>query len=276
MPGLTTDLPLRDGSALVQRSWQPDGAPRGTIVIVHGLGEHSGRYAPLAAELTADGWAVRAVDLRGHGRSPGPRGAIPTPTAMRDDILDALAAARQASPQLPLILLGHSMGGAFAAEAMAHEPTAADALVLSSPALKADLSVVQLALMNTLRHIAPTLAIANGLNATHLSHDAAVVAAYNADPLVHDRVSAGLAHAIMTAGATARAAAPRWVVPTLLLYAGDDRIVNPRGSREFAAAAPRELVTVHPYDGLWHEIFNETERAGPVAALRHWLGAFRR
>ena len=276
MPGLTTDLPLRDGSALVQRCWQPAGAPRGTIVIVHGLGEHSGRYSQLAAELTDDGWAVRAIDLRGHGRSQGPRGAIPSPTAMRDDILDALADARQAAPEQPLVLLGHSMGGAFAAEALAHDTKAADALVLSSPALKADLSLVQLALMNTLRHIAPTLAIANGLNATHLSHDTAVVAAYNADPLVHDRVSAALAHAIMTAGATVRAAAPRWAVPTLLLYAGDDRIVNPRGSREFAVAAPKDRVTVRVFDGLWHEIFNETERAGPVSALRNWLGALRR
>jgi alpha-beta hydrolase superfamily lysophospholipase len=276
IPTADGELDVRDDTQLFQHVWQPSGAPRGTVLIAHGLGEHAGRYAQLAGELTSDGWCVRAMDHRGHGRSPGARGAIPTPTAIRDDILDALAAARRAQPNQPLILLGHSMGGAFAAEAIVHVPSAADALVLSSPALLADLTPVQRGLMNTMRHVAPNLAIANGLTAQYLSHDRAVVAAYLADPLVHDRVSARLAHAIVTAGTTALAAAPRWTVPTLLLYAGDDRIVNPRGSAAFAAAAPADVVTVQRFDGLWHEIFNEIERAGPVAAVRRWLDAFTR
>jgi alpha-beta hydrolase superfamily lysophospholipase len=167
------------------------------------------------------------------------------------------------------------MGGAMAAWAIAHQPAAADALILSSPALLTDLSPVQKFLMHTMRRIAPDLAIGNGLEARYISHDRMVVSAYTSDPLVHDRVTARLAHAIVTAGETARAAAPRWTVPTLLLYAGDDRLVNPLGSQEFASSAPPSVVAAQRFDGLYHEIFNETARAAPVRVLLDWLRARR-
>ncbi len=263
-------LPLRDGTHLALRTWQPVAAPVGTIVIAHGLGEHVGRYQQLADDLASAGYVVRAADHRGHGASPGARGAMPATESMRDDLLDALTAARDASPG-PLILLGHSMGGAMAAWAIAHQPSAADALILSSPALLADLSPVQKLLMHTMRRIAPDVAIGNGLDAQFISHDRAVVAAYTSDPLVHDRITARLAHAIMLAGEAARAAAPRWTTPTLLLYAGDDRLVNPRGSQEFASGAPASVVTARRFDALYHEIFNEAERHEPVTVLLNWL-----
>ena len=259
-----------DGASLALHEWMPDGSRRGTVVIAHGLGEHAGRYDPLARELGLAGWAVRATDHRGHGKSHGARGAIPTSDAIRDDILWSLRLARQANSG-PLVLLGHSMGGAFAAAAIAHDPTAADALILSSPALLADLSVVQRLLVTTMRRIAPNVVVGNGVNADFISHDREVVAAYKADPLVHDRVSPRLAHAIMTAGVTVRAAAPRWSTPTLLLYAGADRLVNPRGSQEFASAAPPSVVTTRRFDTLYHEIFNELDRVQPVAAMLEWL-----
>jgi alpha-beta hydrolase superfamily lysophospholipase len=163
------------------------------------------------------------------------------------------------------------MGGAFAAWAIAHEPTAADALVLSSPALRADLSVVQRLLMTTMLRLGPDVAVSNGLDANFISHDRAVVEAYTSDPLVHDRVSSRLAHAIMVAGETARAAASRWQVPTLLLYAGADRLVNPAGAQAFATAAPASVVTAQRFDALYHEIFNETGREEPLRALLGWL-----
>ncbi len=272
MPPTPVDrqVTLRDGSRLALRVWNPATEPCGTIVIAHGLGEHAGRYTALAGDLTAEGWEVHAPDLHGHGRSPGPRGVIPRPDAIRDDILAALSFARATSAS-PVVLLGHSMGGAFAATALLHDPAAADALVLSSPALRADLSVMQRMVMNTMRHLAPDLVVGNGLNPHYLSHDRAVVDAYVNDPLVHDRVSSRLAYAIMTAGQTTRAAAAAWKTPTLLLYAGDDHLVNPRGSDEFASAAPRSLVTTRRFDALYHEIFNETERTGPINVLLEWL-----
>ncbi|MDZ7631677.1 MAG: alpha/beta hydrolase [Gemmatimonadaceae bacterium] len=271
LPSATDHLTMRDGVPLALQQWAPASAAIGTIVIAHGLGEHVGRYAQLAGELTGAGWLVRAADHRGHGRSPGVRGAIPAEESVRDDLIEQLVAAR-ATTRGPVVLLGHSMGGAFAAWAIAHQPDAADALILSSPALVADLSAVQRALMNTMRHVAPNLTVGNGLDVSFISHDRAVIDAYTTDPLVHDRVSSRLARAIMTAGAAARGAAAQWRTPTLLIYAGDDRLVNPRGSQAFAASAPAGVVTARRFDGFYHELFNETERARPVRAVLDWLG----
>lgn len=272
---LESTLATPDGTALALRTWTPPFTPHGSVVIAHGLGEHAARYHQLAADLTNAGWVVRAADHRGHGTSPGARGAVPSVEAIRDDILTSLDNARAATPG-PVVLLGHSMGGAFAAWAIAHRATAADALILSSPALQADLSPIQRVLMRVMLRVAPNIAIGNGLDANFISHDRAVVDAYNTDPLVHDRVSARLAHAIVVAGETARAAAAQWRTPTLLIYAGADRLVNPLGSQQFASAAPTGVVTAQRFDGLYHELFNETDRARPVAAVLAWLRRFER
>ena len=146
-------LALRDGTHLALRTRTPAASPVGTIVIAHGLGEHAGRYQQLADDMTAAGYVVRAADHRGHGASPGARGAMPAATSMREDVLEALAAARVESPA-PVILLGHSMGGAMAAWAIAQQPSAADALILSSPSLLANLTPVHKALMHTMRRLA--------------------------------------------------------------------------------------------------------------------------
>lgn len=270
MSAIQTSITMRDGAPLAVHRWTPGGSSRGTVVIAHGLGEHAGRYAQLAGDLTGDGWTVVAPDHRGHGITPGPKGVLPTAIAIRDDLLEIVASER-GTINGPLYLLGHSMGGAFAASAIAHAPEAVDGLILSSPALKADLSAVQRVMVSMMLRLAPNVAVSNGLKAQFISHDADVVAAYASDPLVHDRVSSRLASAIVTAGVTVIAAAPRWRTPTLLLYAGDDRLVNPAGSRAFVAAAPREVVTSRCFEPLYHEIFNERDRDGPVQALLEWL-----
>jgi alpha-beta hydrolase superfamily lysophospholipase len=263
-------ITLRDGVRLAVRNWTGPVQSRGTIVIAHGLGEHAGRYEQLAGELVADRWEVHAADHRGHGRSPGARGTVPTVETIRDDVIEMLHYAR-ATAQSPVVLLGHSMGGAFAAWAVAHDPAAADALILSSPALIADLSRVQRLLMHLMLRLSPDTAIGNGLDASFLSHDRAIVDAYLADPLVHDRVSARLASAIVVAGDRARTHAAHWTVPTLLLYAGADRLVNPEGSRQFAAAARSDVVSSHCFEPLYHEIFNETGHEEPLRLLKAWL-----
>ncbi len=266
---------LRDGFRLALRVWAPSELPLGTVVIAHGLGEHAGRYQQLARALSDAGWEVHAADQRGHGRSPGARGVIPATETMRDDILESLNFARATSARseraLPIVLLGHSMGGAFAAWAVAHRPEAADALILSSPALLADLSLMQRVMMNTMRHLAPDIAVGNGLNPKYISRDPAVVTAYVNDPLVHDRVSSRLAHAIVTAGETVRGAAERWTTPTLLLYAGADRLVNPRGSEAFASKVPQSMLTARRFDSAYHEIFNEPDRQAAVDNVMAWL-----
>ena len=119
--------------------------------------------------------------------------------------------------------------------------------------------------------IAPDLRVGNGVKPQFISHDPAVVAAYKADPLVHDRISARLARFIAEAGPQTLMMAPQWTVPTLLLYAGDDRLLNPLGSRKFAAAAPKQVVTSQCFDNLYHEIFNEQDATPVFATLKKWL-----
>ncbi len=266
-----------DGLDLHTFEW-PLAQARGTVLLVHGLGEHAGRYAHVAARLNAAGWRVVAYDQRGHGASPGPRGALPLPESLLLDLARAIDALRDTGP---LVLLGHSMGGAlaarFVAEALSSAPALwqrdVDMLVLSSPALAVTMSAAQRMLLNFGLRFAPNLAAGNGLKPAWLSHDPAVVAAYQADPLVHNRITPRLARFIIDAGAHARALAPHWKTPTLLMWAGADRCVAPGGSAEFAAAAPREWLRVRAWHGLFHEIFNEPERDAVLTALCRGLDA---
>jgi alpha-beta hydrolase superfamily lysophospholipase len=267
----------RDGLMLARRDW-PTADPRGTIVIVHGLGEHIGRYAHVAARLNAARWSVAGYDQRGHGRSPGERGRI----AAGDDLLADLAAvidAVRSETSGPLILLGHSLGGLVVGRFVAgglESPKPAwqrdvDALVMSSPALDIGMTGAKRALLVALETVVPQLGIGNGLDVKGISRDAAVVAAYRADPLVHDRIAPRLIRFLADAGPLVRALAPRWRVPTLLLYAGSDRCVVPAGSAAFAALAPADVVSAHPFASLFHEIFNEPEQDEVLGVLTAWL-----
>ena len=255
----------------------PAGSPaRATVLLVHGLGEHMGRYAALARDLNTWGYAVRAYDQYGHGASDGPRGGLPSATRLLDDLAQVVDQTRagMAAGQ-PLLLLGHSMGGLVAARFVALQQRPLEGLVLSSPALDPGLNPVQKLLVAVLPALLPNLRVGNGLDARLISHDPAVVAAYQSDPLVHGRIAARLARLIADDSAAVLAAAPGWVLPTLLLYAGADRLVNPAGSRAFAAAAPAQVLSSQCFEPLYHEIFNEAEpgRSQVLTALRAWLDA---
>lgn len=264
-----------DGDNLAVQDWHlPDEVrPRATVLVVHGLGEHGHRYDAFAHRLNGWGFAVRSYDQYGHGDSGGVRGGLPQAARLIDDLGDIVESTRSRQPGVPLVLLGHSMGGLVAASFVARGLLAVDALVLSSPALATRLSPVQKLLMAVVPRVAPNFAAGNGLDPQYLSHDPAVVAAYRADPRVHDRITGRLAAFIHEEGARVRAAAAEWSLPTLLLYAGDDRLVDPAGSREFAERAPPALVTTRCFPDLWHEILNERESEPVYAALRQWLDA---
>lgn len=264
-----------DGDNLAVQDWHlpEDVVPRALVLVVHGLGEHAGRYDALARHLNGWGYAVRSYDQHGHGESGGPRGGLPQSARLIDDLADLVDATRARVPNVPLVLLGHSMGGVVAAGLVARGAARVDALVLSSPALATRLSAVQKVLMAIVPRIAPNLAVSNGLDPQYLSHDPEVVEAYRQDPRVHARITGRLARFIQDEGERVRALAPRWELPTLLLYAGDDQLVDPRGSAEFAEHAPREVVATRCFPGLWHEIFNERDAEPVFDALRQWLDA---
>jgi alpha-beta hydrolase superfamily lysophospholipase len=265
-----------DGDNLAVQDWPLDEEQslRGVVLLVHGLGEHAGRYDQVARRLNHWGFAVRGYDQYGHGESGGVRGVLLKDNRMLDDLADVIESTRaRMDRKTPLIVLGHSMGGLVAARYVSLGGPGVDGLVLSSPALDAGLNLGQKLLLAVIPNIAPNLCVGNGLDASFISHDPAVVAAYKADPLIHDRISGRLARFIATAGPATVARAAQWKVPTLLMYAGADRLVNPAGSRAFAAAAPRSVVTVKCFEDLWHEIFNESDAEPVFAELKRWLDA---
>lgn len=263
-----------DGDNLAVQDWPlPEGMRlRGVVVLVHGLGEHAGRYEALARRLNGWGFAVRGYDQYGHGESDGSRGGLPVPDRLTTDLADVIDSTRlRMGGAVPIIVFGHSMGGVVAAGTLAQGKLAVQGLVLSSPALDPGLSGMQKLLLAVVPRVAPNLTLGNGLEIDLISHDPDVVTAYRRDPLVHDRVSARLALFIAQTGATVIDHAPTWRVPTLLMYAGADKLVNPDGSRAFAAAAPASVVTHHCFKELFHEIFNELDNEPVYDMLKRWL-----
>jgi alpha-beta hydrolase superfamily lysophospholipase len=286
-------LRTRDGLKLHTHHWPlPDGtAARGVAVIVHGLGEHALRYTAVVACLQAQGLHVTALDHRGHGRSEGPRGRMKQDDDLLQDLALLVDATRATHPGLPLLMLGHSLGGAvasrFVAELCVPEAQRANwwrpvqGLMLSSPALALDLSAVQRLLMATVAKWLPDVAVANGLRPEWVCHNPDTVAAYLADPLVHDRVSGRLSHFMVDAGQLVRERAARWPVPTLILWGGEDRCVAPPGSASFLSSAQQgaQAGTAAPVEGecftqLSHEIFLEREQALVLAVLGTWVSAW--
>ena len=265
-------LTVTDGQRLFLRDWPCAGA-RDAVLLVHGLGEHSGSHAQLAQWFNQRGYAVRGFDLRGHGRTPGQRGAL----RHADDLLRDLAAVYAdyaASRPRPPLLLGHSMGGLLALRAVLDGRIAPPALVLSSPALRTWEPPWLIALARALVRIAPRLPLRNRLRLSAISHDPQVVAAYRDDPLRTGWITPRLADFIFRAGVSCIADAERLALPTLLLVAESDRLVDPAGSREFArrAAASGQLTTRF-FSMLYHELFHEAEpwRAQVFLQLGDWL-----
>ena len=298
----------RDGENLALYQWHREGSqddfnplttysqfkPRGVVLIVHGLGEYAERYENVARKLIGWGFVVRSYDQRGHGRSGGQRGAISNSSQLVDDLAEMVDEARlhslpfpttagelealdSTAPKLPLILLGHSMGGLIASNFVALNIRPVEALVLSSPALDAGLSIVQKLLLALALKLAPNASVGNGLNVRFLSRDPQVVKDYQANRLVHNKISPLLAQFIASAGPATIAAASRWIVPTLLMYAGADKLVSPQGSRRFAVKAnasvnvKRGTVTTQCFDDYFHEIFNEPDPAPVFYVLKTWL-----
>lgn len=276
----TTQAPytLRDGLNIALYDWPLPSRqrPRAVILIVHGLGEHAWRYDAVAQRLNEWGFCVRGYDQRGHGESGGKPGVLSDDDDLLADLQELVEDTRRHIAQpwaCPLVLLGHSMGGLVASTFVQRAISPVDALVLSSPALDTGMSLFQRALTRLLYRWAPDLTVSNGLDPRGISHDPAQVAAYQKDRRVHDRISARLAQFIDSNGPHVVAAAPTWPVPTLLMYAGADRLVRPEGSRAFAAVAPPARVHSRRFDGLFHEIFNEADPSAVYAELRAWLDA---
>lgn len=260
-----------DGTMLYVTDYMlPASQARGSVVIMHGLGEHSGRYRHVAGFFNECGLSVRCYDHRGHGRSQGKRGDVINGDPMLQDaeIIIEDFSTRYAEPPF---LFGHSMGGLFAARFALSHLSPLRGLILSSPALALRLSAFQLKMLRFMHMLAPSVALPNGVSPALLSHDPKIVAAYKADPLVHRKISARLLTSMLSSIAYCQSHASEMAVPTLMLVAGADRVLDADGSKRFFAQLPAGTAQLHMYEGMYHEIFNELDAHRPLADLKMWL-----
>lgn len=264
-------LHAADGTRLAYREWLVDNA-RGAVEIVHGLGEHGGRHAELAKFFNGMGLSVRAHDHRGHGRSDGPRGGLRQPHDLLDDLKLVFDDFSRQQGTMPF-LFGHSLGGLVAARFATGGFSAVRGLMLSSPALAISMSLLQRALLLVSTRLAPGLTVSTGLAQRALSHDAAVVVAYQDDTLNHNKITPRVANFMLDAIRHAQADAAHFTRPTLLQVAGSDQLVVPAGSRHFFECLPAGDKTLHWYEDAFHEIFNETpeRRERAHSDLSAWL-----
>ena len=261
-----------DGLQIFTRRWEA-AQPKAACVVIHGLGEHSGRYEALAHDLNRRSFSVWALDHRGHGRSQGRRGdcvSIGEYTADMDLLVDKV---RETAPTLPRILLGHSLGGLLALRYAAEYPEKIKAVAISSPALRLALKLprIKVAITEWLARVAPATPVPNGVNPRLLCHDPEVAERYRSDPLVHRVITARCAILLREAMRESRALADRLRIPCLILQAGSDAVCDPEAAGEFAEAVPNRLVEYHRYEGLYHEIFNEPERDRVIDDLCRWM-----
>jgi alpha-beta hydrolase superfamily lysophospholipase len=253
--------------------------PRALVAIVHGIGEHSGRYAALAGDLaTRARCTVVALDLPGHGESPGSRGDMPSWNTVRDQVIPAMFTATFGLPDqpaaLPRVLLGHSMGGVLALDyALAHGRELR-ALVLSAPGLRSAMPPWwKLALANVALATAPSTGFPTGLDMKAISRDPEVLRLHDQDVRVHDKISPRLYFAFNEARQRCMRDARQLQVPTLLIQGMADRLVDPKGALEFAGAATHGVVRFVTLADRCHEIFNDLGREEVVRDLVAWLDA---
>ncbi len=261
-----------DHLLLFRRGWLPDSASR-VLAVVHGFGEHSGRYDELATWFGERRCAVHAFDLRGHGRSAGTRTHVDRFDQYLDDLHGFLALLRDEHPGLPLVLIGHSMGGLISLAYLVERKPALSAAVISGPALAVDgaTSTLRAALARILGRLAPKLSIASGLDATGLSRDPEVVRRYLSDPLVERKMTLGLGAELLAAGPRVRAGAAEIERPVLIQHGQADPLCSPRASEEFAKNVVAAGSALRIYPELRHEIFNEPERERVFADAWEWI-----
>jgi len=264
----------RDGVALYGQHWRPrTGEPRGVVVIHHGLADHSDRYAGFAERLVRAGYAVWALDMRGHGRSAGPRQQLERIDDLLDDLEAFLALVRAGEPGRPIVLYGHSLGGlATALYAIERHPNVAG-VVLAAPGIAADAPPIQAAVIRFVAALAPDAAIFAVPHA-QFSRNPAVVAELDHDPLIAQANGpARLARAAVDGIARVWAHPEQLAAPLLIVHGASDHVTAPSGSRELVARAGNADRTLRIYDGLYHDVLHDPGGERVAADIVAWLDA---
>ncbi|MEO5940924.1 MAG: lysophospholipase [Candidatus Limnocylindrales bacterium] len=272
LPTSTTDrVAARDGTELVVRRWPAEGEPWASVLLVHGLAEHSGRYEHVGRQLADAGLDVEAYDQRGFGASDGRRAFIERWSVNHDDLEDRLASVRAGvTSGCPVVLFGHSLGALIALGYVVTEPARPlpDALVLSAPAIDSTIPAWKQALARILGRIAPTGSLKNELDGAILSRDPTVGERYLADPLNHHRTTFRFGAEALAEQVRVRAALDRIRIPTLVYHGAADRLVPTASSAVFEG---RPGVVRRTWPDLRHESHNEPEGPAVIAAAIDWI-----
>ena len=259
---------------LFYQRWQAE-CPRGAVVIAHGIGEHGSRFRNLIDHMQDDGISFYALDHRGHGRSEGQRGHINSFSDYTADLKTFIRMVRKENAGLPLILLGHSMGGTIACRFALDYPGDIDGLILSSAGFiqAVKVPVWKKTMAALLANVMPGLSMPTGLDSSALSHDRKVIADYDNDPLVHDLVSARWYMEFTRAGAICLQRAGELTMPLLIIHGSADAIVDPEGSRQVMEKASSQDKQLFLFDGLYHETMNELppDREKVLNTIRSWI-----
>lgn len=264
-----------NGVRIVYDVWTPDGEPRGVVVLCHGFGEHTRRYDHVAQRFGEAGLITYALDLRGHGRSGGKRVYLRNIGEYTTDFRTLVGIATRDHPSLNRVVLGHSMGGGIVFAYGVEHLDEYSAMVLSGPAVYAHdmVSSPMIVLAKVVGSILPGLPVEQ-LETEAVSRDPEVVAAYMADPLVHHgKVPAGVAKALIKVGETMPQRAAKLTAPLLVVHGEQDKLIAVEGSRRLLECVASTDAHLKVYPELYHEVFNEPERALVLDDVTAWIEA---
>lgn len=262
----------KEGLTLYGAHW-PVEHPRAVIALVHGQGEHISRYDHLARWFNARGVAVLGFDHQGHGQSEGRRGHARHLEAYLDDIGLLLEKVRGFYPHTPLFLYGHSMGGNLTLNyVLRHQPTGLAGHIATGPFIRLafEAPMAKMLAAKLLRRFMPTLTLPTGLASHFLSHDEAVVKAYQNDPFVHDQLSAAAGLALIEGGLWLDKFEGEYPTPLLLQHGAADKITSAPATRAFSARVKGDI-TYQEWPDLYHEIHNEKEQEAVFELTWNWM-----
>lgn len=273
MRNFVTGWKSADGLDIYAQGWEPEQLPaKGVVCLVHGIGEHTGRFEHVAQALTEGGYVLMGADWRGHGRSTGKRGHVPSMEAILKDIDRVLEDALHRYEGLPLFLYGQSLGAIMVLYYSLKRKPHICGIIATSPALRSSLDEQPVKIMaaRVLGSVIPGLTLHSGLLPQDLSRDEATVRAYINDPMVHYRMSLGFGKKLLEARTWTLEHAAELELPLLLMHGKADNIAYPSGSIDFAAPID-EKCTLILWDDAFHELHNEPEREEVLKVIISWL-----
>jgi alpha-beta hydrolase superfamily lysophospholipase len=262
-----------EGEKMFSQKWLTDVQTKAVVVLVHGLGEHIGRYNHVAKFLNQNQISVYGFDHRGHGKSSGKRGHIGSNQFFMSDIDHMIAEAKKENPEIPIFIYGHSLGGNMVLYYALSKKPAIKGVIATSPGLGTGEPVppAKLLAAKILKTLVPAMTMDNGLDVNNLSHNPQVIKDYQEDPLVHPMISAKLATLMFSNGDWIIENASKFNLPLLLLQGEKDHIVSLEKTKLFAEKVPASLITFKIFPGLYHEMHNEYEQDQVLSYILEWI-----